>query len=228
MKKRTFIAMCLMAVAVGLLYTCEDNAAIPTATIETTNDSLSYAWGVQMAEALKRQTKDLDPDVVLAAVKESLEDNAQFTLQECQNIVNVISSRERQKAMVENAREGEEFLAENANKPGVITTESGLQYKIIQEGSGEYPTASNTVEVHYTGKLLDGTVFDSSVERGETIEFPLTRVIRGWTEGLQLVRPGGKIELYIKPELGYGAQGSGGSIPPNATLIFEVELVSVK
>lgn len=218
----------MVTVLASLLYTCKNNAAIPTAVIASANDSLSYAWGVQLTEALKQRTKDLNPDVVAAAVKEAFEEKSQFTLEECQNIVATISEREQQKAMVENAKEGEAFLAENANKPGVMTTDSGLQYKIIEEGEGEHPTATSTVEVHYTGKLLDGSVFDSSVERGETIEFPLDRVIPGWTEGVQLMKPGGKIELYIKPELAYGPSGSGGAIPPNATLIFEVELISIK
>lgn len=212
----------------SLLCTCKNNAAIPTAVIKSTNDSLSYAWGVQLTEALKQRTKDLNPDIVAAAVKEAFEEKSQFTPEECQTIVAEISQREQQKAMVENAKEGEAFLAENANKPGVMTTDSGLQYKIIEEGEGKHPTDTSTVEVHYTGKLLDGSVFDSSVERGETIEFPLNRVIAGWTEGVQLMKPGGKIELYIKPELAYGPTGSGSAIPPNATLIFEVELISIK
>ena len=212
----------------SLLYTCKNNAAIPTAVIKSTNDSLSYAWGVQLTEALKQRTKDLNPDIVAAAVKEAFEEKSQFTPEESQTIVAEISQREQQKAMVENAKEGEAFLAENAKKPGVMTTDSGLQYKIIEEGEGKHPTDTSTVEVHYTGKLLDGSVFDSSVERGESIEFPLNRVIPGWTEGVQLMKPGGKIELYIKPELAYGSGGSGGAIPPNATLIFEVELISIK
>ena len=225
MKTRTLIAMCVVAAFAGLFYACEDNSALPSAELETPNDSLSYAWGVQLAEALKQRTNDLDPDVVAAAVKEALEEKARMSLEECQAVVTEISQRERQVAMVKNGEEGEAFLADNANKPGVVTTESGLQYKHLSEGAGESPTAANTVTVHYTGKLLDGTVFDSSVG-GDPISFPLTRVIRGWTEGVQLMKPGGKIELYIPPNLAYGASGSGGRIPPNATLIFEVELIS--
>ena len=226
MKKRTLVAICMMAAAVSLLYTCEDSDTMPSATLETTKDSLSYAWGIQFAEALKQRTTDLDPDVVAAAVKEALEDNARMTVQQCQEVITDISQRERAEAMVKNAAEGEAFLEENATKPGVEVTASGLQYKRLQEGEGESPTATSTVTVHYTGKLLDGTKFDSSYDRGQPSTFPLNRVIRGWTEGLQLLKPGGKLELYIKPELGYGASGSQGSIPPNATLIFEVELIS--
>ena len=117
-------------------------------------------------------------------------------------------------------------MASNATKEGVQTTASGLQYKHIVEGTGESPVASNTVTVHYTGKLIDGTVFDSSVERGEPISFGLGQVIPGWTEGLQLMKAGGKTELYIPSELGYGARGAGGAIPPNSALIFEVDLIS--
>jgi len=229
MKKRTLITICVMAAMIGLLSTCEDNAAtptFPTAEIETTNDSLSYAWGVQLAEALKQRTNDLDPDVVAAAVKEALEEKAQMSLEECQQVVTIISTRESQKALIENAKEGEAFLADNANKPGVITTPSGLQYKMLTEGTGESPTASNTVTVHYTGTFLDGEEFDSSVG-GDPIEFPLNRVIRGWTEGVQLMKPGGKIKLFVPSDIAYGPQGRPG-IPPNATLIFEIELLSFK
>lgn len=218
--------MCTMAAMIGLLSTCEDNAAIPTATIETTNDSLSYAWGVQLAEALKQRASDLDPDVVAAAVKEALEEKAQMTLQECQTVVTEISTRVRQKEAVENLEEGTAFLEENGKKPGVITTPSGLQYKMITEGSGDSPTVNSTVKVHYTGTFLDGSEFDSSVG-GDPIEFGLTQVIRGWTEGVQLLKPGGKIELYVPSDIAYGPQGRPG-IPPNATLIFQIELLSFK
>ena len=123
---------------------------------------------------------------------------------------------------------GRKFLEENKQKPGVQETASGLQYKIITESIGKKPTATDTVEVHYHGKLLDGTVFDSSVVRGETIEFPLNQVIPGWTEGVQLMSEGSKFEFYIPSHLAYGDQGAGGAIKGGATLIFEVELFKVK
>jgi len=122
---------------------------------------------------------------------------------------------------------GAEFLEENAKQEGVLVTESGLQYKVLEEGTGNSPAATNTVKVHYTGTLIDGTTFDSSVERGEPIEFPLNGVIPGWTEGLQLMKEGGKSILYIPYNLGYGERGAGGVIPPFATLIFEVELIEI-
>jgi len=124
--------------------------------------------------------------------------------------------------------EGEKFLAENALREGVITTESGLQYEILEPGKGKHPTAESTVKVHYEGTLIDGTVFDSSYQRGEPIEFPLNGVIKGWTEGLQLMSVGSKYKLYIPYDLGYGERGAGQQIPPYATLIFTVELLEIK
>ena len=127
-----------------------------------------------------------------------------------------------------NLREGQEFLAENAKKEGVVTLASGLQYKVLIPGTGAIPTSENEVNVHYHGTLLDGTVFDSSVERGEPISFPVTGVIQGWIEALQLMKTGAKWVLYIPSDLAYGAYGSGQNIGPNATLIFEVELLGIK
>jgi len=121
-----------------------------------------------------------------------------------------------------------DYLIENAKKDGVTVTESGLQYRILEDGNGNKPAATDTVEVHYTGTLVDGTKFDSSRDRGQTIEFPLNGVIAGWTEGVQLMKEGARYEFVIPSDLGYGASGAGGVIPPNATLIFDVELIAVK
>lgn len=123
---------------------------------------------------------------------------------------------------------GEKFLAENKSKEGVQTTASGLQYKIVKEGTGKSPKATDTVRVHYEGKLLDGKIFDSSIKRNEPISFPLNGVIPGWTEGLQLVKEGGKVILYIPSKLAYGSRGAGGAIGPDETLIFEVELLKIQ
>jgi FKBP-type peptidyl-prolyl cis-trans isomerase len=123
---------------------------------------------------------------------------------------------------------GKKFLEENAKKEGITVTASGLQYEVLREGNGPKPGPTATVEVHYEGRLINGKVFDSSYERKETISFPLNRVIRGWTEGLQLMPTGSKYRLYIPSELGYGARGAGGDIPPHAALIFDVELISVR
>ena len=126
-----------------------------------------------------------------------------------------------------NKRDGERFLKENATKEGVKTTESGLQYLVLEEGNDVHPSATDEVTVHYTGKLIDGTVFDSSVERGEPATFALNQVIKGWTEGLQLMGEGAKYRLFIPYELAYGEQGAGDVIPPYSTLIFDVELIKV-
>ncbi len=123
---------------------------------------------------------------------------------------------------------GEKYLAENAKKEGVKTTASGLQYKVLKEGEGKTPKATDTVQVHYRGTLLDGTEFDSSIKRGEPAEFPLNRVIKGWTEGVQLMKEGSKYQFVIPPQLAYGDRGAGGPIGPNETLIFEVELLKIR
>lgn len=129
----------------------------------------------------------------------------------------------------ENKTAGATFLAENGKKAGIVTTASGLQYEVLTKGTGtKSPSATDLVEVHYEGKLLDGTIFDSSYKRGESIAFPLNRVIAGWTEGLQLMTEGAKHRLYIPSDLAYGSRGAGSQIPPNATLIFDVELLKIK
>jgi len=123
---------------------------------------------------------------------------------------------------------GKKFLEENALKEGITKTASGLQYEVLQEGTGPKPGPTSTVEVHYEGRLINGKVFDSSYQRKETISFPLNRVIAGWTEGLQLMPTGSKYRLYVPSELGYGARGAGGDIPPHSALIFDVELISIR
>ena len=124
--------------------------------------------------------------------------------------------------------DGKKFLEDNAKKEGIATTASGLQYEVVRDGDGAKPGPTSTVEVHYEGRLIDGKVFDSSYQRKQTISFPLNRVIPGWTEGLQLMPIGSKYRLYIPSELGYGARGAGGDIPPHAALIFDVELISIR
>jgi FKBP-type peptidyl-prolyl cis-trans isomerase FklB len=214
----TIALVAILALTIG----CSESVTIPTAEMSTPQDSLSYAYGVQLAEMLKQQNQNLDPNVVAAAVKEALEENAQLSMEQCQEIV----MDSRQKASTDAQRIGIEFLEENSSKTGVQTTTSGLQYKIITEGSGPSPLETSTVTIHYTGRLVDGTVFDSSVDSGAPIVYPVNGFIAGWVEGLQLMKAGGKMELYVPANLGYGAQGAGGAVPPNAVLIFEMELIS--
>ena len=132
-----------------------------------------------------------------------------------------------QKAQSANVEAGQKFLAENGKRDGVVTTATGLQYEVLAEGSGDSPKETEQVTVHYHGTLIDGTVFDSSVERGQPATFPVNGVIPGWVEALQLMKPGAKYKLFIPSNLAYGERGAGGSIGPNATLIFEVELISI-
>lgn len=192
----------------------------------------SYAIGLQIGQQLKDSgLKDLD----INAIKQGLEDvltekQPILSLNELHDALRQIHERamaEKKKEAEKAAQAGVDFLKENLTKDGVKSTESGLQYSILKEGDGKIPAATDTVRVHYTGKLIDGTVFDSSVERGQPAEFPVNGVIRGWVEALQLMPVGSKWRLYIPQELAYGSQGAGASIPPFSTLIFDVELLAI-
>lgn len=192
--------------------------------LESFNDSLSYSYGVQIAESLKSLDDDsLDIGIVSKALAEAFGGEAKLTMQQCQELM-MAQSNIRNEASIQ---ENQAYLESNKTKEGVNITQSGLQYRVIEEGSGATPGSTDEVTVHYTGKLTDGTVFDSSVERGDPATFPVNGVIPGWTEALQLMKEGAKWELVIPSELGYGPRGAGGSIPPNAILVFEVELISV-
>ncbi len=205
-----------------------------TVTPKTAADTMSYAVGQQIGKSLVDQKLEVDVEMLVAGLRDMLADTPKLSLEQLQNSMMALQQQQMAKAQAENAKKGEvnkakgeAFLAENKKKPGVMTTPSGLQYKVITEGKGKKPTKENTVKVHYTGTLIDGTVFDSSVKRGEPIEFPLGGVIPGWTEGVQLMSVGSKYMLYIPAELGYGPNGAGGAIGPNETLIFEVELLDI-
>ena len=203
MKK--LLAIAFVALFVFALACTESSDTIPMAKMKTQMDSVSYAYGVQIAEMLKQQNKDLDPNVVAAAVKEALENKAQLTSEQCQEVL----FEEEQKAMEDSKKEGVNFLAENAKKEGVKVTASGLQYEVVTEGQGASPKAEDVVEVHYRGTLIDGTQFDSSYDRGQPTTFPLNQVIPGWTEGVQLMKAGPKYRFYIPSELAYGERGAG-------------------
>ena len=199
-------------------------------------DKVSYALGLGIGTQLKQMgAEELNIDDFAQAIKDSIAGTEQIKASEAQQVVQEFFQKQEEKARAKaaeagkaNKAEGEKFLAENAKKDGVITTASGLQYEVITEGTGKAPKATDSVECHYEGRLLDGTVFDSSYQRGQTATFPLGGVIAGWTEGLQLMKEGGKNRFYIPFNLAYGEAGAAGAIPPYATLIFDVELVNVK
>ncbi len=201
----------------------------PETKVVVEMDTLSYGLGMLVAQNLKSQGfKGLNADDLAMAVNDVLEGNA-LKLDEAtanQVVQDYLTKKDAAQhgAAIE---EGAKFLAENAKRPEVTTTESGLQYEVLKEGSGATPKPSDKVQVHYTGKLLDGTVFDSSVERGTPATFGVTQVIQGWVEGLQLMKEGAKYRFYIPYNLAYGSRGAGGKIGPYATLIFDVELLKI-
>lgn len=192
-------------------------------------DKLSYAWGLAMGRQLKGMgVSNLDADTFRNGVMNAFDGTEPaIPVEEAQKLINDYLQELQDKAEKVARAEGEQFLAENGKKENVKTTASGLQYVVEKEGSGAQPTAEDEVTVHYTGKLLNGQVFDSSVNRGEPATFPLNRVIPGWTEGLQLMKAGGKAVFYIPSALAYGSAGAPPMIGPDADLIFTVELISV-
>lgn len=192
-------------------------------------DKLSYAWGLAMGQQLRGMgVKDLNVEDYAAAVKAVFEGTeSAIPFEEAQTLINEYLQN-LEEEMTKAAREaGEKFLEENKKNEGVKVTASGLQYVVEKEGEGAQPAATDEVTVHYTGKLLNGQVFDSSVQRGEPATFPLNRVIPGWTEGVQLMKEGAKYTFFIPSDLAYGPQGIPNAIPPHSTLIFEVELIKV-
>ncbi|MCC6601217.1 MAG: FKBP-type peptidyl-prolyl cis-trans isomerase [Crocinitomicaceae bacterium] len=196
--------------------------------MSTKEDSLAYALGVSMLENLKQSGLDkINLDSFTKGMKEQKAGSAQMTPDQADNFIRSEMKRINEEKSAVARKAGEEFLAANKNKPGVKTTSSGLQYKVNQQGTGLKPDANDKVTVHYHGTLIDGTVFDSSVDRGQPATFGLNQVIPGWTEGLQLMNEGGKFTFYIPQELGYRANGQG-KIGPYSTLIFDVELIKVE
>ncbi len=191
-------------------------------------ESTFYALGILMSDNLTQQFGKLDVEELARGLKAAQEGTATLDAQQANAVIQSYMMKRQEAEGAESRQEGEDFLAKNAERPEVKVTDSGLQYEVLKEGTGASPTATETVEVHYHGTLIDGTVFDSSVERGETIEFPLNRVIAGWTEGVQLMKEGAKYRFYIPFDLAYGPRGSAPKIPPYAALIFDVELFKVK
>ncbi len=194
-------------------------------------NNVSYAIGLSVASSLKEQNLDqLDPTVLSNAIKDVFENKTpKFTPNEAQDIIQNYLKELSEKQFAKNKEEGEAFLTENGSITGITTTASGLQFEVVVEGTGKTPSATDVVEVHYHGTLINGNVFDSSIERGTPATFGVNQVIKGWTEALQLMKEGSKYRLYIPQDLAYGAHPHpGGPIEPLMALIFDVELITVK
>jgi len=202
--------------------------------LSTFKDSTSYAIGTQVGKSLVSSKFDVDPEVVAQAIKDAMAGSPLMTDSIVAQMMNKLEQSRREQQVKEdeskakgNIKAGKDFLEANKSKPGVVTTASGLQYKVLTAGTGAKPTSASTVRIHYTGSLIDGTVFDSSVKRGEPAEFPVGGVIPGFAEALSMMSVGSKYMVYMPSELAYGMQQAG-PIPPGSVLVFEIELLGIK
>jgi len=202
--------------------------------LETDAQKIGYAWGVQIGRQFRQANEGMDMKAFEQGFKDALAEEERMSNEELRAVMTSMNQRmreaqmaEQRRAVTENLEKAEAFLAENKDVEGVVTTESGLQYTVLEPAEGAKPTAASTVRVHYRGTLLDGSQFDSSYDRGQPTEFPLSGVIRGWTEGLQYMPVGSKYRFWIHPDMAYGSAGRPG-IPANSLLIFEVELLEIK
>ena len=231
--KKISVLVATVIVAMSASFTACDSHK--SASLKTAVDSASYAIGINTGANYRTNLKTLPggeaniDDLIAGFIQAIKGDSAamKMTPETAQQYLQTYFVEASAKEAAQNKEAGEKFLAENKTKEGVITTESGLQYKVEKEGTGEKPTAADRVKVHYTGTLLDGTKFDSSVDRGEPAEFGVSQVIRGWTEGLQIMPAGSKYIFWIPSDLAYGERGAGQDIKPNSVLKFEVELLEV-
>ena len=230
MKRRLAMAMCGVVALSGASF------AADAQELKTDKEKISYSIGMDIGGNLKRGSVEVDPDLLARGLKDSYgggktiltEDQARQAIADFQK-AQMAKQAETMKILSEkNKADGEKFLAENAKKEGVKVLPSGLQYKELTPGTGKSPKSTDTVTTHYKGTLIDGAEFDSSYKRGEPATFPVSGVIPGWTEALQLMKEGAKWQLFIPSKLAYGEKGVGQVIGPNATLIFEVELLTVK
>ena len=230
--KKISVLVATAIVAMGIT-SCGDSHK--SASLKTAADSVSYAIGISTGAGYKENLKTLpgDPanvDDLIAGFIQAIKGDSsamKMTPQAAQAYVQTYFMEASARDAKKTKEEGEKFLAENKSKKDVFTTESGLQYQVVTEGTGDKPTATDKVKVHYTGTLLDGTKFDSSVDRGEPMEFPVNGVIKGWTEVLQLMQVGSKYIVWIPSDLAYGERGAGQDIKPNSTLKFEIELLEI-
>ncbi|MEW6599828.1 MAG: FKBP-type peptidyl-prolyl cis-trans isomerase [Nitrospirota bacterium] len=228
---RTLIAALAVMLLANIAYAEESKV------LKTEKDKISYGIGMDIGENMKRQSIDIDPDMLAQGIKDVFagkellltEEEFRNTMENFRKEMMAKQQMQMKEISDNNLKVGEAFLAENKTKEGVITLPSGLQYKVIKEGDGDLPKATDTVTVHYRGSLIDGTEFDSSYSRGEPASFPVNGVIPGWTEALQLMKAGSKWQLFIPSNLAYGERGAGGGrIGPNNVLVFDVELLSIK
>ena len=216
-------------ILISLLFTLTMESTITAQNLKTADDSLAYSLGVLIAGNLRQEgLTDLNPELIAAGLKDAFKGKTLLTADQCNAFVRDGSARRKAKQGESNKIAGEKFLEANKSKPGVITLEDGLQYEVLKMGDGKKPKATDKVNVHYHGTLIDGTVFDSSVDRGEPISFALNQVIKGWTEVVQLMPVGSKWRVFIPYQLAYGERGAGGAIQPYSALIFEIELLGIE
>ncbi|MDK8755878.1 FKBP-type peptidyl-prolyl cis-trans isomerase [Acinetobacter radioresistens] len=226
--KKTLLASILISASFSVW-------ALPVTNKSPQKDQLGYSYGYVMGHTNADTLKDLNLEAFIQGLKEGSEGkSARLTEEEMARALTQYKKQaeaeqliEFQKMATKNGQAGAVFLAENMKKPGIISTKSGLQYQIIRAGQGKTPKPTSQVKVHYEGRLLDGTVFDSSIARSQPVDFQLNQVIEGWSEGLQTMKEGGKSRFFIPAKLAYGEIGSGDAIPPNSTLIFDVELLQI-
>lgn len=221
MKTRLLVAISLCIATVG--------ASAGEATPKTDDEKFSYAIGYQIAESVKRQGMEVDVDSLIQAIRDDLTGTPlRISQPEMQAAVVAYQQKKFEELSDKNQKAGKKYLAANKKKPGIVELPSGLQYRIVEEGSGEKPVSSDTVKVHYRGTLIDGTEFDSSYARGEPVTFQIAKIINGWQQALILMSEGAKWQVFIPPILAYGSGGAGQNIGPNETLVFEIELVSIE
>ncbi|MFA5533000.1 MAG: FKBP-type peptidyl-prolyl cis-trans isomerase [Mariniphaga sp.] len=232
MKKRLFYLPVIFVLIVGM--SCSQSGSVKDVKLDTPADSAGYAIGILIGTNNKEQIKNapggstINLETMVAAFRAaSMEEEGKMTMEQAEQFIRTFFESEGAKEGQANLETGNAFLEENKKREGVHTTASGLQYEILSEGTGPKPEASDRVRVHYHGTLIDGTVFDSSVDSGQPAVFGVGQVIPGWTEALQLMPEGSKWKVYIPSNLGYGERGAGAEIGPNSTLIFEVELLEI-
>jgi FKBP-type peptidyl-prolyl cis-trans isomerase FklB len=219
-------------VVLGVLFLVSQVGAQENLVLKNQKEKVSYIIGVDIGGNLKKQSIDIDQSILVKGIKDGLAGaKPLLTDQEIQETMIAFKKEvlvKREEIAKKNKADGEAFLAENKKKEGVETLPSGLQYKVIKAGTDKKPKANDTVTANYRGTLIDGTEFDSSYKRGQPVSFPVSGVIRGWTEALQLMGEGAKWQIFVPSNLAYGERGAGAVIGPNSTLIFEVELISIK